>query len=130
MMKYVIFLCVNRIVCLIWSIDSHVTRSVSILGLSSGPLDLTEKNKWGNKKLYIHTRKDRRRLSGRNSHEKHQDLPGIRYYRLHTGKVDNSETSHEWCYISCSKSSWKLRRGLSSFVCGSYHDEKAVGIVR
>lgn len=24
-------------------------RSVSILGLSSGPLDLTEKNKWGNK---------------------------------------------------------------------------------
>lgn len=24
-------------------------RSVSIVGLSSGPLDLTEKNKWGNK---------------------------------------------------------------------------------
>ncbi|CDY09770.1 BnaC09g43910D, partial [Brassica napus] len=39
----------GKIVCLIWSIDSHVTRSVSILGLSSGPLDLTEKNKWGNK---------------------------------------------------------------------------------
>ncbi|CAN6858725.1 unnamed protein product [Brassica oleracea] len=50
--------------------------------LRSGPLDLTEESKWGNKvgmegeKLYIHMRKDRRRLSGRNSQEKHQDLAG------------------------------------------------------
>uniref|UniRef100_A0A0D3CL42 Uncharacterized protein n=1 Tax=Brassica oleracea var. oleracea TaxID=109376 RepID=A0A0D3CL42_BRAOL len=42
----------GKIVCLIWSIDSHVTRSVSILGLSSGPLDLTEKSKWGNKAYF------------------------------------------------------------------------------
>ncbi|KAF3585182.1 hypothetical protein F2Q69_00031906 [Brassica cretica] len=46
------FSLMRRIVCLIWSIDSHVTRSVSILGLSSGPLDLTEKSKWGNKAYF------------------------------------------------------------------------------
>ncbi|KAF2536666.1 hypothetical protein F2Q68_00020163 [Brassica cretica] len=98
--------------------DSHVTRSVSILGLRSGPLDLTEESKWGNKvgmegeKLYIHMRKDRRRLSGRNSQEKHQDLAGTRL-------VSN-----------LAPTSYAHLRGLSSFVCGSYHDEKAVGIYR
>ncbi|KAF3500353.1 hypothetical protein F2Q69_00041676 [Brassica cretica] len=98
--------------------NSHVTRSVSILGLRSGPLDLTEESKWGNKvgmegeKLYIHMRKDRRRLSGRNSQEKHQDLAGTRL-------VSN-----------LAPTSYAHLRGLSSFVCGSYHDEKAVGIYR
>ncbi|CAN7138143.1 unnamed protein product [Brassica rapa subsp. narinosa] len=148
-MKSVIFLCVNRIVCLIWSIDSHVTRSVSILGLSSGPLDLTEKSKWGNKvcheSYFLNLQGDfdlffffqicssiftRERIKEVSLDMKIKVLCSLHHHRLHTGKVDNTETSHEWCFISCSKSSWKLQRGLSSFVCGSYHDEKAVGIYR
>ncbi|KAL0748696.1 hypothetical protein Bca101_030698 [Brassica carinata] len=87
--------------------NSHVTRSVSILGLRSGPLDLTEESKWGNKvgmegeKLYIHMRKDRRRLSGRNSQEKHQDLAGTRWivslfddkYRVEMAVSDASDSA-------------------------------------
>ncbi|KAJ4889184.1 Beta-galactosidase 13 [Raphanus sativus] len=61
-------------------------RSVSISGLSSGPLDLTEKNKWGNKvgmegeKLGIHAAKGLKKVKWKKFSGK---APGLTWYQTH-----------------------------------------------
>ncbi|KAL0733187.1 hypothetical protein Bca4012_009397 [Brassica carinata] len=61
-------------------------RSVSILGLSSGPLDLTEKSKWGNKvgmegeKLDIHTEKGLKKVKWEKFSGK---APGLTWYQTY-----------------------------------------------
>ncbi|WZZ88564.1 hypothetical protein YC2023_117143 [Brassica napus] len=39
---------------------------------------------------------------------------------LCTGVVGGIDTANGWCYISCSKCTRKLQRGLSSFACTAF----------